>query len=498
MIWHIFRKDWKLLWQMVLGVALINAIERILHWRIGILRDRLNPLFMTNLLGILSLLAMGILIVLVVQQDPIPGLRQDWLVRPIRRTHLLLSKVLFVVILVQGPVFIAEVIQGLAIGFPLMQALTAPLSRNLWMLLAMDLPLMAFAGLTRNLVEAIGGGLAAGVLAALSMNFALSLNPDILANISGVGWVTDSIRTAWGLMVAGALLALLYFRRKAVPARWIFGSATVLWLLAALLPWQTAFAIQERFSAQPVAADPVQIMFEPGAERLRWGSEFFQSAFPRVRDDAADLFVPLRASGVPSGYVLYFDRATIRLSPPGRGTIDLDQKWPQGFVQGPFHQPVTVPRSVHADEKGQAVRLEIGYELTLLKADSDQTLPALDGNQWIPGEGRCATRMSGDATQVGLGCIAPGNTFCAATFLENARLGLRIPGHANCDPDYAPYFGRIEGDSTSRFSALFLPSGLDASAVREARVIVRVYRPVAHFTRHVVIPDIKLADWRAK
>jgi hypothetical protein len=39
---------------------------------------------------------------------------------------------------------------------------------------------------------------------------------------------------------------------------------------------------------------------------------------------------------------------------------------------------------------------------------------------------------------------------------------------------------------------------MSASELKDAQLVVRVYRPAAHFTRHVVIPDIKLADWTAK
>jgi hypothetical protein len=278
----------------------------------------------------------------------------------------------------------------------------------------------------------------------------------------------------------------------------MFGSATVLWLLAALLPWRTAFAIQERFSARPAAADAVQVAFNPDGERLRWGSESFQTAYPRVRDMMTGLFVPMRAIGVTRGGILHFDRATIRLSPPGSGASELSQAWPEGFLDGTFHQPVWVPTNVYDRIKDQPVPVEIGYDVTLLKADSDQAMPALAGDKWIPGEGHCATRMYGEGTQIELGCVGSGKTFCAATFLENARLGLRIPGRSNCNPDYAPYFGRIDGDSTSRFSANFVVGLTDASELQNAHVIVRVYRPVAHFTRTVVIPGIRLSDWTAK
>jgi hypothetical protein len=51
---------------------------------------------LSSILGLVSLVATALLIVTVVQQDAIPGLTQDWLVRPIRRRDLLLSKVVFV------------------------------------------------------------------------------------------------------------------------------------------------------------------------------------------------------------------------------------------------------------------------------------------------------------------------------------------------------------------------------------------------------------------
>jgi hypothetical protein len=59
-------------------------------------------------------------------------------------------------------------------------------------------------------------------------------------------------------------------------------------------------------------------------------------------------------------------------------------------------------------------------------------------------------------------------------------------------------FGRLQGDSLSRTYANFLIQGINASELKDTQVVVRVYRPVAHFTRKVEIPGIKLADWTAK
>src|SRR5580658_5482168 len=162
MVWHIFKKDWKLLWPMVVGVALINVIQRVILSSLGWFAfDRVSPLRnISYFFGEISLFATALLVVTVVLQDAIPGLRQDWLIRPIPRRDLMLSKILFVVLLAQCPIFITEAGQGLAAGFPFWKSVGAPFSRSLWMLLVLDLPLLAFATLTRSLTEAIGAALA--------------------------------------------------------------------------------------------------------------------------------------------------------------------------------------------------------------------------------------------------------------------------------------------------------------------------------------------------
>jgi hypothetical protein len=61
-----------------------------------------------------------------------------------------------------------------------------------------------------------------------------------------------------------------------------------------------------------------------------------------------------------------------------------------------------------------------------------------------------------------------------------------------CGSDYAPYVDHVSGDSISRL-ATELP--IDAAQLKGAQVVVTAYHPAAHFTRQVVIPDIRLSDW---
>src|SRR5579864_684833 len=122
MVWHIFKKDLKLLWHVVLaanGLLWIMALALVLARR----WDSAQLWSLLNVLEPLAYIGLAFLITLAIQQDPIPGVRQDWLIRPIRRRDLLLAKLLFVLLIVQGSMLAADTFQGVANGFGLGQSL---------------------------------------------------------------------------------------------------------------------------------------------------------------------------------------------------------------------------------------------------------------------------------------------------------------------------------------------------------------------------------------
>ena len=95
---NILKKDWRLLWPLIAALTVLQGLLAFARFRAG---QFLNGL-PTAPMAVLELLAVAIVIILVVHQDPIPGVRQDWLVRPIARGDLFLAKLIFVVVLVQG------------------------------------------------------------------------------------------------------------------------------------------------------------------------------------------------------------------------------------------------------------------------------------------------------------------------------------------------------------------------------------------------------------
>jgi hypothetical protein len=516
MSWHIFRKDWRFLWRVVVAVAVANVIQRAMLSRAEQLTD--GPLLqLANLFGLIVLLATAVLIVVVVHQDPLPGLRQDWLVRPIRRTDLLLSKLLFIALLVQGPIFLAEIGQGLMAGLPLWPSVGAASSRNCWMLLAMDLPCLALASLTRNLVQAVGAGLAT----ALGFIFVLGFDLFLFKRSGGapqirwatIAWVAESAQTAWGLLAVAVVLTLQYRRRKTNPARWALGAAALIWIFMEILPWRAAFAIQERFSRRPEAASAVQIGFDPGFGRRPGPPANPESMRVRrnVPERAAYLYIPLRISGLSGTRRLLADDVMVHITDSTGNAIELDPSpEPREFRESPTHHMISVQEAGYNRVKDQPLRIEIDYSLTLLQANREQTIPALGGDRWLPELGRCTARADASGTQIDLHCVAPGSPPCTDWFLENVRTGLRGPRvepprragmfkGPGCWPDYAPYVTGIGGDPSVRFGTHFsLGSLVERSQLSDARLVSLVYTPEVHFTRHLVIPDIRLSDWRAE
>ena len=184
----------------------------------------------------LVLLAAAIVIVLVVHQDPIPGTRQDWLVRPIARRDLFLAKLLFVVLLVQGPWFVTDLLQGLANGFPLGQSAAAAGACAFWVLLTITVPVLAFAALTSSMAETVVAVL--GVLALLIVPALVGATAPTA--LTGFAWVPTLVREALLLGAAAGVLILQYRWRRTWAARAVFVGALVVGMFVRFLPWQTA------------------------------------------------------------------------------------------------------------------------------------------------------------------------------------------------------------------------------------------------------------------
>src|SRR5687767_11876450 len=115
MVWHFFKKDFRLLWPMALALAAAQALCAARTSVLGHFNEPTALYHLTSFLPVLVLLGIVLVTISAVHQDPLPGIRQDWLTRPVRRRDVWLSKVVFVLLLVVTPIFAIDVVEQLSV-----------------------------------------------------------------------------------------------------------------------------------------------------------------------------------------------------------------------------------------------------------------------------------------------------------------------------------------------------------------------------------------------
>lgn len=530
MIWHIFKKDWKLLRGFGMAVA-------VLPFAIAVVRYKLEPGFDENealssvllLLELMLYFGAATLTAVLVQLDGLVSVRQDWLVRPVRRRDLLAAKLLFLLLVVHLPLFISNLAVGVAEGFPFSSLLAGAFTENLYFLLGFTLPIFAFASLARNLTEALGGAFAV-FIAVLGLEMLIAgwnggspLGP---TTDSGVAWIPQTERLLIYLFAAAAILALQYFRRATRASRFVFGAAIVLCMITQVVPWRYAYSLQMALSGRPAPQDPIAIRFDPSQGKYHSpvasdphpaATQMGMSRFRNAEDNAA-IYIPLQISGVAPGSILKIDHATARIidangksmgvaSPAGdRGAFEVPNE--SGSFALPYFELVRIRSNVFNRLKDTPVTLQIDYSATLLKLSSTNILSATDANQRIAGVGWCRSELNENRTAVEVRCLGTGTLpQCSSLVLENLATGAHNPANHGCLDDYAPYLGRYKPPDTLlrigtnlffRDDAGLVHYPVDASQIGDARVVLKNYAVAGHLTARLVIPSVRMADWSAQ
>jgi hypothetical protein len=518
MSWHIFRKDWRLMRPLAVATAVTQVLVALVirHAEPFPMRKDLSAFAALLTFGLA--VGMTLLIVLTIQQEAIPSVNQDWLVRPVKRRDLLLGKLFTLVLLIHGPIIAVHLLQGLAEGFPFGSVLYATLVSNFEIALCYSLPVMAIAAMTKSVVEAILFALAT-LLGCVLVRLVIS-EP---TGTTGLLWIWRSVSHAELLLVTIAVLLWQYFRRGTHQSRALFVGGLLLFTIIPALPWQPAFAIQQWFAANSQASRMVTVDVDaqprPGAtgaadldrqllEEDSGGKKGKESANGNVA-----IVLPLRFSGLPGGGLLHADRTAVRLVRADGTTVyrglghvfDLPAAAADGA--GTVRQVVEIPAAVYAKVADQPLRLEMDYYATLLRPTTLPPIPAVNGAQRLTGFGWCASRMDSKNTAVEVGCRQAGALpFCISMTLQQAGGALRNPEKFVCELNYEPVPLRFSVDPIDHVEAELPwrdPAGLghfplDATQLQGAQVVIRVYEPEDHFSRQVVVPQFRLREWRLR
>ena len=500
MIWHIFKKDWKLYWHTALGLAGIEALVNYLIYRMDEGAPNLRPL--VTLILALGLLLGGLLLAAVVHADAIPGVRQDWLVRPIRRRDLLGAKLLFLVLCIAAPATAMGWVGAMSRGFGPGKSLAAALAFGLCQVVTFYIPILAFASVTKNALETIAGA-AIGVALCVVLSEGVQVTRGVDAGMtmrSGADWLVNAAAALIVLGAGAAILALQYFRRKTLPSRGVAlaaGLAVTLTML--LIPWRPLFAIEQRLSLLPGAGSQVVLHYQP---EMRMGKDPWAGlSRPAWMNLRTPVFLPISVTGLPKEAFIRPDRIMARIVSESR-TFDL------GKALGEKHLiTMFVPDDLLTRLKDRPVRLEIDFSMTLMRFSEAHAIPVVSGAQMAPKIGSCAISLNAAGTMLQVQCLEAGPAPpCISYFLEETSTGKRNPPSERCEGSYEPFFTQVTPDPLSRFGTA-LPfrdlSGLTQYPVGRdelsgSRVVMRVYQPAEHFTRQLVIPEVRLSDLLAR
>jgi ABC-type transport system involved in cytochrome c biogenesis permease component len=519
MIWHIFKKDVKLSWRMAAAVAC-------LHWASAVaalimLTTTSNPaaLKARNLAGILiigGLAATGFIITAVVHHDAIPGVRQDWLVRPVRRRDLILAKVLFVALMVQLPVFLGDAAASLFTGISLPSSLMSALQRSAIQMLVINLPFLALAAITQNLLEIVSAGVVLGLSAAAVVGLTPNTSPLVPLLRTGLYWIEMSAAGAALTLGSLAVLCVQYSRRRTVLARSLTAGATALFLLTQFIPWQPAFALQRSLAEKPGTSGNLVLSFDAAADKFRppAGGLSTDAAAAILRaqfEDVVRVYLPFRLTGLPPDSFVRADHSTVRIIEPGGHTEELSFNldfWnspAQGVSEtsGTVYTMLEIPAGLYKKLKAQPVRIEGDFWLTLIQSASTNTLPAINGKQDIAGAGQCRTRINDAETAVTFSCLRSGPApACFSYVLEHLPDHERNPGRLNCGyyvnlptPILPISLNAFGGFLPFRDAAGLAKYPVDGSKLRESQVVFQTYRTQDHFMRSLSIPEVRLTEW---
>jgi hypothetical protein len=506
MMWQIFRKDCSQLWPLAATIACAHMTNTALRLILGPFNQPRGLVTFAELFSAATLLGMCALIVVAVQEDVVPGASQDWLVRPIRRRDLVVAKLLFVVVVVQGPALLADIAHGIVAGLEVGDSVSAAFLRSTVMLLVLDVPVLGLAAMTSTLVQVmvsmIGIWLAVmvGVFAGI---IARGGTPPPFAS-SGIQWMTPAYWSVLACSAAAVIIPLQYFRRATTQSRGIVLAAVLLAPVLSVSTWTSAFAVQQRLSPHSLLAEPIRLTFAADGGTI--------TSIPGITSSRT-LLVPLRVSGLPADSVLLSDRAEVRLAGPDGGTLYRGKTTPTLGYGNDFvvrttdggdvstRQQIVLPEPVYQRLRNQSVRMEIDYSLTVLDLAATATIAAGDGDQRMAAFGRCRSQIDEDGDEIELGCLRSGPApTCVSATLESVTPSARNPTQWSCDPDYSPYHVHLYPDATSRFTMTVKladvrptnePSA-DRSQLDGAFVRVKSYQPAAHFTRRLVVHQIRV------
>lgn len=344
MIWHIFKKDLRLLWPMATMVGAVHLLNAGLlsfggqFQRLTTVGQSQYGWISNAALPAVSLLGLVILVIAVMQQDRLPGTTQDWLTRPIPRNRLVGAKMLFILLVGLSPLLLGDLVMGTASHLHLADVIEASLTRTLALYCFICLPAMMIGAVTRSLTGALMFALAILVVLVIEFSVIASSKAQLPLTQSGFAWTAALALAIANIAAVGVLLPLQLHWRGTARVRWILAAYCCLAPVVLSLPIETVFQFQESLS-HGRGGSPFTIQIDPSQRMTFSRPEAQLPVSLRGTSRFVTLSVPLVVPELPDKAPWQIDYAVIRVV--GR-TIDQSQGFSGVFFR-PRQQPGASP-----------------------------------------------------------------------------------------------------------------------------------------------------------
>jgi hypothetical protein len=335
-VWNIFRKDIRHQWIEIL-VSLVLVV--------GFAWAEMNSWSERGLLayggaailyGLMSGLAVNLLpvswmflILRAVHSESLAGDRQFWVTRPYDWKQLLAAKILFVIVFVNVPLFLAHLFLVYKAGFHPTHYFAGYLWLQLFWTLILLLPTAALATVTRNIGQMLLALLFVGLLA-----IGLSALADVVPN-SGFSEPIASIDFRLVVIASIAVILLQYSLRRTGQSRWLLGGlAALLTLVLVAAPYRALIAR----SYPPARADfPLQLTVAGNVSGLHYDLR-----------NRVPVPIALKLAGLPQDSFVELNGYTLTLrNASGR-------RWDSGWMNR--------GQMLYSDEKALSADVEISKE----------------------------------------------------------------------------------------------------------------------------------------
>jgi hypothetical protein len=301
---HIFRKDVRHLWALI---AVVAAIEVLTEW-VQAMPSPQRALGV-SFFGLVRVLAQSFPIIVIIQEEALPGHRQYWLTRPYSWRSLLLAKALFVVAVVSFPVFLTDAAALIARGQSPLSWMPSLITAQLFSLVKYALPVAALAVVTSSLIQFIWVFLAiSAAFFAVVMGLATQTS-NYHASWDALEWQRITVSAGFAAGFALATVIVQYRLRSPRLAYRLLGGLVLTMFVCLNMPrWNAGFVLLTHLGPQSSAAANIQIRPDPAAADIQIKSDPELFGLKPSVPIPADVHIrSVRLTGVPEGMSLFSD-----------------------------------------------------------------------------------------------------------------------------------------------------------------------------------------------